>query len=361
MSAGAPWLLYGANGYTGELVAREAARRGLAPVLAGRNAAAVAALAAELGLPHRAFGLDDPAALRRGLDGVAAVLHCAGPFVRTSAPLVAACLAERRPLPRHHRRDRRLRGRPGAGRGGAAGRRRAAARRRLRRRPQRLPGGAPGRGAPRRGRAGARLLRRRHQHEPRHAQDHDRGAAARRRDPPRRPDRAGAAGLGRARDPLLLRQALGDDDRLGRRLDRLPLDRHPQHPRLLGHAAEGDPPRAASPPAPAAPRPPPGQELPAPPGRAHGHRPRRAGADARPDVPLGRGPRRRRRCGDRHPRDPRGLRLHRRLRRRVRRAGRSRPRPARRLDSLEGLRLALRHRAAVASLDSTKASKSPRS
>jgi short subunit dehydrogenase-like uncharacterized protein len=93
VSAGVPWLLYGANGYTGELAAREAARRGLAPVLAGRNAAAVGALAAELGLPHRAFGLDDPAALRRGLEGVAAVLHCAGPFVRTSAPLVAACLA----------------------------------------------------------------------------------------------------------------------------------------------------------------------------------------------------------------------------------------------------------------------------
>ncbi|HEX5758438.1 MAG TPA: saccharopine dehydrogenase NADP-binding domain-containing protein [Thermoanaerobaculia bacterium] len=88
-----PWLLYGANGYTGELAAREAARRGLSPVLAGRNAPAVAALAAELGLPHRAFALDDPGAIRRGLDGVAAVLHCAGPFVRTSARMVSVCLA----------------------------------------------------------------------------------------------------------------------------------------------------------------------------------------------------------------------------------------------------------------------------
>jgi short subunit dehydrogenase-like uncharacterized protein len=87
------WMIYGANGYTGELAAREAARRGLDPILAGRNAEAVAALAVELGLPSRAFGLDDPAALRAGLDGIAAVLHCAGPFVRTSAPMVAACLA----------------------------------------------------------------------------------------------------------------------------------------------------------------------------------------------------------------------------------------------------------------------------
>ncbi len=87
------WMIYGANGYTGELAAREAARRGLRPLLAGRNAAALAALAGELGLESRVFGLGDSAAIRGGLEGVAAVLHCAGPFVRTSAPLVAACLA----------------------------------------------------------------------------------------------------------------------------------------------------------------------------------------------------------------------------------------------------------------------------
>ena len=32
-----PWMVYGANGYTGELIAREAARRGLKPILAGRS------------------------------------------------------------------------------------------------------------------------------------------------------------------------------------------------------------------------------------------------------------------------------------------------------------------------------------
>src|SRR5262245_22595391 len=87
------WLLYGANGYTGELAAREAKRRGLAPILAGRDAEAVERLASELGLPWRSFPLDDPATLRANLADVAAVLHCAGPFVRTSAPMVHACLA----------------------------------------------------------------------------------------------------------------------------------------------------------------------------------------------------------------------------------------------------------------------------
>jgi short subunit dehydrogenase-like uncharacterized protein len=88
-----PWMIYGANGYTGELAAREAAARGMRPVLAGRNATAVGALALELGLDSRAFSLDDPDGAKRGIEGMAAVLHCAGPFVRTSKPMVEACLA----------------------------------------------------------------------------------------------------------------------------------------------------------------------------------------------------------------------------------------------------------------------------
>ena len=39
------FLLYGDNGYTGRLIAREAVVRGLRPVLAGRNPEAVVALA----------------------------------------------------------------------------------------------------------------------------------------------------------------------------------------------------------------------------------------------------------------------------------------------------------------------------
>src|SRR5215210_2576732 len=87
------WMIYGANGYTGELAAREAVRQGLSPILAGRNAGAVAKLARELGLQSRAFPLDDPQAAAAELYGVRAVLHCAGPFVHTSPPMVAACLA----------------------------------------------------------------------------------------------------------------------------------------------------------------------------------------------------------------------------------------------------------------------------
>ena len=59
------WMIYGANGYTGELAAREAARRGLKPILAGRNAEAIGKLASELGLPQRVFGLEAPQLVER--------------------------------------------------------------------------------------------------------------------------------------------------------------------------------------------------------------------------------------------------------------------------------------------------------
>jgi short subunit dehydrogenase-like uncharacterized protein len=89
----AHWLLYGANGYTGRLMAAEAVRSGLTPVLAGRNGPALEALGRDLGLPVRVFALDDPAAVAAGLRDVTLVLHCAGPFSATCAPMLAGCLA----------------------------------------------------------------------------------------------------------------------------------------------------------------------------------------------------------------------------------------------------------------------------
>src|SRR5215207_4129186 len=88
----ADFLLYGSYGYTGRLIAERARELGLTPLLAGRDAAQVQAQAAELGFPHRAFGLDDTAALEAALRETRVVLHSAGPFSRTSRPMVEACL-----------------------------------------------------------------------------------------------------------------------------------------------------------------------------------------------------------------------------------------------------------------------------
>ena len=84
--------IYGAYGYTGELVAREAAKRGLKPLLMGRREEALKPLAEELDLPYTAIGLHDDG-LVGVLEPLDVVLHCAGPFFRTWEPMVDACLA----------------------------------------------------------------------------------------------------------------------------------------------------------------------------------------------------------------------------------------------------------------------------
>ncbi|TVP45861.1 MAG: hypothetical protein EA350_08200 [Gemmatimonadales bacterium] len=100
---GAPWLLYGAYGFTGRLLAAEAVRRGHRPILAGRDAGRLREWAEVLEkgfqLPEplriRAFALDEGPDIRRGLEGVAAVLNAAGPFGKTARPLMEGCLEAR--------------------------------------------------------------------------------------------------------------------------------------------------------------------------------------------------------------------------------------------------------------------------
>lgn len=86
------WMIYGANGYTGRLIANQARKEGLKPVLAGRNRESIAALATETGFDSRVFALEDTSALLKAIKDVSVVLHCAGPFSATSQPMIEACL-----------------------------------------------------------------------------------------------------------------------------------------------------------------------------------------------------------------------------------------------------------------------------
>jgi short subunit dehydrogenase-like uncharacterized protein len=90
------FMIYGATGYTGKLVSRRAKAMGLEPLLAGRNPMRLHALAEETGLEHCVVDLADGPALRRALGAVDSVLHVAGPFARTAAPMLDACLAARK-------------------------------------------------------------------------------------------------------------------------------------------------------------------------------------------------------------------------------------------------------------------------
>jgi short subunit dehydrogenase-like uncharacterized protein len=86
------WMLYGAYGYTGKLLVKEAVRRGHRPLLAGRNAQKLQAMAEEYSLDFLAIKLEDEAALATAVAGMELVFHSAGPFVHTVEPMIQACL-----------------------------------------------------------------------------------------------------------------------------------------------------------------------------------------------------------------------------------------------------------------------------
>ena len=86
------FVLYGANGYTGKLIAKLAHEYGLVPVLAGRNETAIQSLAQELNLPFKIIDLDDHLTLVNYLQDYKVVLHAAGPFQFTAQKMINACL-----------------------------------------------------------------------------------------------------------------------------------------------------------------------------------------------------------------------------------------------------------------------------
>jgi short subunit dehydrogenase-like uncharacterized protein len=88
----ATWMIYGANGYTGSRIAKQAARLGHTPVLAGRNEQALYDLGKATSCPYRVFDLDDDKVVQKMIQDMDLILNCAGPFVYTAPSLVQACL-----------------------------------------------------------------------------------------------------------------------------------------------------------------------------------------------------------------------------------------------------------------------------
>jgi hypothetical protein len=87
---------YGAYGHTGRFVVRELVQRGYKPVLAGRDEGRLRAVAENYqGLDVRVASVDDEDALNAAIRGAIAVVNCAGPFVDTAAPLIAAALGSK--------------------------------------------------------------------------------------------------------------------------------------------------------------------------------------------------------------------------------------------------------------------------
>ncbi len=86
------WMLYGAYGFTGRLIAREAVRRGHRPLLSGRNREKLEALGSELELDTLPFSLKNQTDIISALRDTDLVANIAGPYTHTAIPVVNACL-----------------------------------------------------------------------------------------------------------------------------------------------------------------------------------------------------------------------------------------------------------------------------
>lgn len=87
-------VLFGATGYTGELVARAMAKRGMRPVLAARRRDAAESLASELGgLEATTADVSDPASVRALVERGDVLVSTVGPFARWGDAALDAAIA----------------------------------------------------------------------------------------------------------------------------------------------------------------------------------------------------------------------------------------------------------------------------
>ncbi len=85
-------LIYGANGYTAGLIIRFSDNYGIKPIIAGRNAEKIEAIAKEYELEYKVFDLSDLDVIENALSDIDVVLHCAGPFMYTAKNMMTACI-----------------------------------------------------------------------------------------------------------------------------------------------------------------------------------------------------------------------------------------------------------------------------
>ena len=84
-------IVFGATGYTGGLVTEALVRRGMRPVLAGRGAERLAALAQQFGgLDYRVADVGDPASVRALVDKGDVLVTTVGPFEQFGHPVAQA-------------------------------------------------------------------------------------------------------------------------------------------------------------------------------------------------------------------------------------------------------------------------------
>lgn len=85
-------MVYGANGYSAQLIIEELLKRNIKPILAGRNEKAVQKIAIKYSCDYRIFDLTDDKKSIEALNDIHTVINCAGPFKYTAKDMIDYCL-----------------------------------------------------------------------------------------------------------------------------------------------------------------------------------------------------------------------------------------------------------------------------
>lgn len=85
-------LLYGATGYTAQLIIKDFLNKGMSPVLAGRSKEKLEKLAQKYQLDYLCFDLQKIDKIAEQLNGFAICLNAAGPFSQTAKNMIEGCL-----------------------------------------------------------------------------------------------------------------------------------------------------------------------------------------------------------------------------------------------------------------------------
>lgn len=85
-------MVYGANGYSAQLIIEELIQRDIKPILAGRNLEAIKNVASKFTCDYRVFNLNDDSESKNSLEDIHTLINCAGPFKYTAKDMIDYCL-----------------------------------------------------------------------------------------------------------------------------------------------------------------------------------------------------------------------------------------------------------------------------
>jgi len=88
-------MIYGANGYSAQLIIEELIARNIKPILAGRNKKAIAKVAEKFSCQYNIFDLTEEVKALEALKNIHTVIHCAGPYKYTAKEMIDLCLASK--------------------------------------------------------------------------------------------------------------------------------------------------------------------------------------------------------------------------------------------------------------------------